>query len=436
MTTNWVRVNPTPAMIADKIDKYFIRLPRKPKTKSYSISLSKVSNAFRLPNVVRPLHIQDVIREYPNPDKSPGLPYTRMGYRRKDEVDPRYIKTAAHLIKTGRTTKWHIPCNGVAKTIVAKTPKIRLIWVYPTEMTFIEGSFAIPLIGAYQTYDHSRNPYAIWVQYGRGHMKKIAKQLPPKWRWLACDWSSFDTNVPAWLIRDAFSILRENIDWSGNYQTAGFTNPLHLERMWKSIIDYFINTPIKYPDGSVKVKRSGVPSGSYFTNLLDTIINAIVITFLLDIMKVVTGYRLYMGDDSLVACKNKTVNLDRMAELALATFGFTMSTTKTSYSEQPMFLGFTITRMGTPETDYDKLAAQMCLPSYPDKCVEDTITRARALRLASLGANRRFDEEITRYLNSFRVETKLHYKSELRIKLMHLGIDVNMDYNVLYSVVH
>lgn len=434
-TTTWTRTKPTPAIVAAAIDKYFVKLPPRLNDINYSLAKEEVSRAFRLPEPIRPMHIEDVISQYKNGDRSPGLPHTKLKFQRKDQVDPQLLVKASRSIKWGQIRKWNVPCNAVPKTLVSPKDKVRLIWVYPTEMTFIEGMFAMPLINAYNTHTLQDNPYGIWVRYGKGDMKVISRKRRATELWLSCDWSAFDTSVPAWLIRDAFKILAENIDWSGRYHEQGMTKPEYLQRLWNSILQYFIDTPVKYPDGSIRVKHSGVPSGSFFTNILDTIINAIVVHYLMKSEQVTMGYKLFMGDDSLIAVTGH-VDLNRMASTAKRLFGFTLNPDKSDFGLNPSFLGFTFSERGHPIVDYDKCVAQLLLPSYPDKKPEDPVIRAKAIRLSALGGSQRFHDEVTYWL-SLQVETRkpLHHKSEIFQKMEMLGLDINDDVTLMLNTV-
>lgn len=298
--TKWIRSKPNPTKIKERIQKYFCRRPPRPTNYRYTSALFKAREAFRLPYRVNPFHVNDVIRHYSHPDRSPGLPYTKEGLRRKDEVDPNRIKWAVHAMKYGIWTKCKTPCNAVAKTAVHPTDeKLRLIWVYPAHMTFAEGMFAMPLIRAYK--QQLGSPYGIWIRYQCGDMRYLRSKKLPEYTWLAADWSGFDATVPPWIIRDAFQILLENLDLS-RYEFRGIpTDAESLPRLWKTILNYFINTPIKDPDGKVRIKAGGVPSGSYFTNLVDSIVNYIAMAYLLDQKRYLPSAFYVMGDDVLVA---------------------------------------------------------------------------------------------------------------------------------------
>jgi len=379
---------------------------------------------FRLPQTVHPFHVNDVIRHYSHPERSPGLPYTTEGLKRKDEVDPNRIKWAVHAMKYGIWPKCRTPCNAVAKTAVHPTDeKLRLIWVYPAHMTFGEGMFAMPLIHAYK---QQQKNYAIWLRYHCGDMRYMYSVKPPGYTWLAADWSSFYATVPAWLIRDAFAILRENLDFA-RYQFRGLpTDKESLPRLWKCIINYFINTPIKCPDGKVLVTNAGVPSGSYFTNLIDSLVNCIVVHYLLLTMEMSYSHTAFwvMGDDLLVAISDAKLDLNALAATAKTTFGLELNVEKSEVGEFPNFLGYTMSRNGVPGSNYDRLMAQLCLPSRPDRTLEEFCARIRALQLASFGGNKPFLYETQNWLDYIGMSNPppLRKRDELNTKLEALGL--------------
>jgi hypothetical protein len=77
------------------------------------------------------------------------------------------------------------------------------------------------------------------------------------------DYSKFDTTISASMIKEAFRIM-----------ATWFKEEDLKEFGWDTIKWYFIKTPIVMPDGHLYTgKNHGVPSGSYFTQLVDSIVN-------------------------------------------------------------------------------------------------------------------------------------------------------------------
>jgi len=430
-STSWTRYNAKPHDVAEKIKTYWRKLPSRPKDDPiYQRALDKTRRQYTLGHKVKPYHINDVIRRYPHPDRSPGLPYTLRGMRKKSEVPVTAIKSFNHNLKYGIYKKCATPCNISAKSMVGKQPKFRIVWVYPAHMTFSEGMFAMPLISAYQ---EKRGSYAIWCKYALGHMRTLCAKKKKKYTWLGLDWSAFDSNVPAWLIRDCFHILKDQINFT-EYQGWGSpSTPGTLEQLWKTIVDYFINTPIKFPDGHVEKKGQGVPSGSYFTNIMDSLCSSVMKNYLFDAcnIKYDVDADWELGDDGLTAVIKSTVCMDTFAKIADKKFGSVLNIEKSELSETAGFLGYNIgagALYAIPQANEEKLTAQLLLPDRPDRTLEDFAARARALQLSCfvLGCIPFFNntQNLLAALNMDGDDiSRPHKRSELWTKMEALGLD-------------
>jgi hypothetical protein len=76
------------------------------------------------------------------------------------------------------------------------------------------------------------------------------------------DLSAYDSSIQAILITIAFEEIRDM-----------FPKSRRIDKDFKAIVKTFINTPIIMPDGYVYVKNKGVPSGTSFTNIIDSLVN-------------------------------------------------------------------------------------------------------------------------------------------------------------------
>lgn len=150
--------------------------------------------------------------------------------------------------------------------------KLKIAWKYPPTVTFGEAVFAVPLIEAYQKYP---TPIAYGYETVNDGISKIIREAHGKY-FYALDFKSFDETVPTWLIRIAADILILNTNFA-KYRNAGVPDARRMYAMFNTIIDYFINTKIQLYSGKLFLKRGGIASGSYFTQLIQSIINCILI---------------------------------------------------------------------------------------------------------------------------------------------------------------
>lgn len=225
-----------------------------------------------------------------------GQDLVRMDKWLKGEIAP-YPCIAQHRVQHGK--------DGQSKN--------RLVWAYPQAMTLAEAMFARPLIDAFV-------PRRSVMAMGK-HRHKLAAMMTPMLNSHAVyglDVSAFDSSAVIKLIHMAFNVLAHNFDWACSSRDD-----------WEKIEHYFIHTPILMPDGWVYTKHRGVPSGSYFTQLVDSVINFFIIQYAWVILTGKTIYLdriLVLGDDSLFS-SNLAVSLQMIAK-ALQAIGFKMNETK------------------------------------------------------------------------------------------------------------
>lgn len=350
---------------------------------------------------LRPRSFDEVFEHYPHKGTSPGLPYTKDGIRKKGLVTYSHCR---HYYNKFKHDRFHnVPCNGWYRTQVSKSPKFRAIWVYPYHVTIAEGQFAQPLIHLYKGY---KTPYSIWMNYSKGDMRLLMNQRTENTTWLALDWSAFDTNVPSWLIYDSFEILKSQFELTHSE-----------EDLWHKVVNYFVHTPIKFPSGHIRVKHNSVPSGSYFTNLLDSVINHIVCCFL------TTFKRIYvMGDDALMLVE-QVPDLESLRTIARYIFGFEMNVEKSESGRLVSYLGYRMSNEGYPMANYDKLVAQLLLPDRPDRDEHDFASRAKALLLSCFGVGcLEFSSIVQQYLDETQ-QADIEPAHYIMKKLNHMGLE-------------
>jgi hypothetical protein len=210
-----------------------------------------------------------------------------------------------------------------------KGPKTRLVWGYPQSMFLLEARFAPQLIDSFL---ERRTPMAFGLL--KSQVSARMQQIRNSGLRYSLDFSGFDSSISAKWVDFAFSVLATHFHFSDEEE----------ERTWMKIINYFIHTPIMLPNQEVWVKHHGVPSGSYFTQMVDSIVNFMAISYAwlkATGIAVPEGRVLVLGDDSLVG-QSKFVELSEIVH-SMSELGLRLNAQKTGISrygeEDPHFLG-------------------------------------------------------------------------------------------------
>lgn len=281
------------------------------------------------------------------PNKSSGLPMMTT-----KEDDFWYAWDRADQVRTGR--KNPSPCIAYKRTQLGG--KTRLVWGYPYEMTIIESRFARPLIQTYLTRNTT-------MAFGNSSFElgaEIARIDNSFGQTYGLDFSKFDSSVSASLIYAAFDIL-----------ATWFTPQERNEFGWNIMVDYFIKTPIVMPNGKLYTgKRHGVPSGSYFTQMVDSIANTIVQFYLASKFNYSLSWEDFkvLGDDVIVSIPRE-VNLSDLAN-EVSSFGMHLHSESSKSKRYAHFLGATWVK-GIPFRPHGEILKKMVYPEnyrvYPSK---------------------------------------------------------------------
>lgn len=136
-------------------------------------------------------------------------------------------------------------------------------------------------------------------------------------RWISLDYSGFDNSLPGWLIRDAFTILR-----------SAFKNQVD-DSLWNLIVHDFVNKTFVNTKGELRRAHNGVPSGSMFTQIIDSLCNRMMIVTYLKSRGITDYGMIIMGDDNVLAFDG-FIDLKDMSEFLNRTFGVEMNAIKTT----------------------------------------------------------------------------------------------------------
>lgn len=182
------------------------------------------------------------------------------------------------------------------------SPKIRHVWGRAFHHILIESLIGQPLVDMLL---HNDNP----IYIGRNLIKEMPASISllasDASSWYYClDFSKFDASVNRYLVDMAWLILKDM---------------LILEDEWEvNVYNYcrrlFTNTPVVMPDGRLYIVKTGIPSGSFFTQMIDSIVNLILI-YALQLRFMGTTVKTYvLGDDSIFATPKMFVTLQEATD--------------------------------------------------------------------------------------------------------------------------
>jgi hypothetical protein len=288
---------------------------------------------------LQPLTDSQVVSKALKLQKSSGLPLMT-----SKEKSLSYSFDREYQVRLGM--KAPNPCVAYKRT--QANNKTRLVWGYPLEMTIMESRFARPLINRFM---RMQTPMA----FGMTKCELGAKlhryfQTQPGTT-VCLDYSKYDSTLSATMIRQAFRILATWFE-DADREALG----------WDTVVRYFINTPIVMPDGHLyKVKHHGVPSGSYFTQMIDSIVNVALcyaLRFKFDLR--FKPEALYVLGDDVIMQVRKNVDLKKWANY-LSEYGLIIHDDEKTVVGQVHFLG-AVWHNGKPDAQIEELVNKACFP--------------------------------------------------------------------------
>lgn len=289
-----------------------------------------------------------------------------------------YVRAYERGLQQIRGEKRPEPCVAFKRTQF--NDKTRLVWGYPYAMTAEEGLFARPLI---ERFKKGNTPMAFGMSTGVLGGKLRTSSYHKAYAY-STDVSSFDSSIDAGLINVAFKILSTWFD----LEQIEPTSSVPYWKIYRDVKWYFIHTPIFMPDGNVyKGKKHGVPSGSYFTQMIDSIVNVILVgaissSFHLNVSK----DDIYVLGDDILFWSDRLVSLKHISNFASRLFHMKFNSSKSALfhcNETIHYLGRDWTK-GVPSISEDEIIIRMSQPETFRKYSKDDEERSRQVRMLLL----------------------------------------------------
>nr|UTH79014.1 RNA-dependent RNA polymerase [Vitis cryptic virus] len=274
------------------------------------------------------------------------------------------IQGMTHAIETA------VPDVGYTRTQLAdlsEKTKVRSVWGRAFHYILLEGVVADPLLQAFSSSDTFYHIGLDPLESVPALLSKVAQSS--KWIY-ALDWKQFDATVSRFEINAAFDIIKSKISFPNQETETAFEISRQL----------FIHKKIAAPDGYIYWSHKGIPSGSYFTSVVGSIINKLRINYLwLTLTGHLPKHCFTQGDDSLVG-DDILLHPDKIGEVANR-IGWYFNPEKTEYSTVPelvSFLGRTY-QGGVNTRNLTKCIRLLVFPEYPVTSGNISAYRAKSI---------------------------------------------------------
>lgn len=322
---------------------------------------------------ILPMNPDTVAKVTSNPTGSPGV--TNYGCTKAESV----TRALERGLQTLRGEKQPEPCLAFKRTQFNE--KTRLVWGYPYSMTVIEGLIAKPLLDKFKG---GNTPMAFAMTNGALGTKLRVASYHKKWAY-SLDMSQFDATLSKQLIHVAFKIMSSWFDENELEPASGKS----IKEIMSMIERYFIHTTIIMPNGKIYIgKDHGVPSGSYFTQLVDSICNVIIAGAISHQFSLhVSKKEIFVLGDDLLMWSNRAVDLDVVSRYAKAQFGVKLHGAEKSriyrYDEALHYLGRDWDN-GLPTLSEGEVIKRMVYPESFRKYPKDASERKRQVHMMLL----------------------------------------------------
>jgi len=365
--------------IARAISKYGCKPARIGTSVDAEVAKAYVRKLFVPKGKVKPLKLtEDMISKIMVGTSNPGYPLSSQFKNQRDCFPQIWEMMNWQLARWKEIGKHHsLPClvstrPGILKLDQNEEEKLRGVWMYPAAIKGWEAKFVVPLMEHFKKHP-LEYPYVAGIN--------MLKQIPPIIDHLlrdgpaVCyDATAADTSPDEEMDEFGFSVLREFFDMDAED-----------EEVWDCVVQYFIYTPILMPDGNLYLKRGKVPSGSGFTQLIQTVLNALVVS----LATLRTARRLPkiedifgVGDDIAFRLDSYPKDFQKSFTQQVSFIGYQINEKKVQFTADPKkykFLGHKSIG-GHVSRDWDELSVMFLFPErFIDLGPQRTLERLNGL---------------------------------------------------------
>jgi len=327
---------------------------------------------------------------------STGAGYSFHG-KRKGEVLDQILEKAKSIIidaKSGVKIK-PIPCTLASRghLRLRHERKRRVIFVYPAEIVLLEQMFVHPI------YELLKSKEDCVMYFGKNVIPRLSRDSMTNYasgmHSVNIDFSKFDTTVIEAMIAEAFSIIRDMIDFE--HFKGKKISPAEAKR-WMRVLDlleeFFTHTPVLTPDGKLFWIDGSVPSGSGFTQLVDSIVAMIAARYVAGVTGCTIRHIKSLGDDVRLVVAQRP-RIENWAKIFTDVFGLNINIKKTKVKSAKIlgggFLGYDFDRGYITRNSFELFNLALH-PEHEVKTLGVSVSRLIAYMFIGGANDKRFTE--------------------------------------------
>lgn len=287
----------------------------------------RVTKACKFPvTKFRPVTYEFAAANQVNRSASSGYP----DFQKKGKVLDKMLEQAHSLTPDSEMWLWpqtrgfRLQIRPSGNTVSLKT---RVMYPYPGAIILLEDTFIYPFVQHFIATD----TFYVIGNSGLQLSRKLRRKLEKAKKILMSDFSNFDQSLLVAVMNAGFSVVRSQLQLT-------YDQSLLFEQMVAYCCTALLVSKSPGSEAYGFIKYKGMPSGSGFTNMLDTLCHAIMLEY---VYPGILEDCYLCGDDNIMIFKNKSVSDFKKQFKAVFNMTVTDAKTKVTSSWTDIeFLGF------------------------------------------------------------------------------------------------